>query len=63
MTRTYSNPPLLHSPSIVADNIDLDLEDDIWVEMPPLFIKRVNAKARNGGQGQPFADPGPLDED
>ena len=63
MARMYGNPPLLHSPSIVADNIDLDLEDDIWVEMPPLFTKKVNAKARDGGQGQPLADLGPLDED
>ena len=53
----------IYTSSVMAGNIDLDLEDDIWVEIPPLFTRRVNAKARNGGQGQPLADLGQLDED
>lgn len=56
-------PLAFDTPSVIADNIDLDLEDDIWVEMPPLFTRRVNAKARNRGQGEPLADLAPLDED
>ena len=43
--------------------VDLDLENDIWVEMPPLSQKKVKIKVRFTGQGKPLEELGPLAED
>lgn len=43
--------------------LDLDLEHDIWVDMPPLFRKKVVMRVRYAGQGEPHPILGPLAEE
>ncbi len=45
------------------DKAGLELQDDLWVNMPPRSTRKVILRARYAGRGKPLAYLDPLPED